>query len=406
MERRRPSGSVDSGKSHGTEGKLKKLARAALVVLTAAVAGAYVIAGSRHPWDFETYYYAARALRGGLNPYSLEVLSEIARKPLELPFLYPPIALAVFLPFTWLPIGTAASVWLGLKCLLLGALIGVWQRDFLPEINRSTVVVIALLGFNLTALWDLRTGNVALLEAALLWLAFMSYVRGRDRLTVYWIAMGSMFKLLPILLVGLLGLVRRPGRQRLAMIVAGIAFLAVIVSLPPGLSSEWREALFRGRGDRPAGDVNPSALGVADWLVGALELPAAAAPNVALGFYLLFCAAVVTISIGPLLKLQAIGSRKDQVISVVLLWLLLSPRTMVYSYVMALVPVLCVIRSLNSPTARAAAYSLVVIQGVVRLLPGQPPEILAPLSFLIVLGAWIAWVGRWAEPPREASACT
>ena len=371
-------------------------------MLATVAAGAYVIAGLKNPWDFETYYHAARSFRAGLSPYSLQDLSVTAQAALDLPFLYPPAALAWFLPLTWLPIGTAAAVWLAFKCLLLVTLVWIWRRYFLPEVGWPTMLGITLLGFNLSALWDLRTGNVALLEASLLWLGFLSYLHRRERLTVYLIALASMFKLLPLLLLGLLGLAKGSGRRRLALIASGVAILAVMVSLPPGLSSDWRRALFLGAGDRPTGDINPSALGVADWLVTELELPAAIAPNLALGLYLVYFAVVLALSIGPLVRVEAAGSRREQVVGVVLLWLLLLPRTMVYSYVMAVVPVLFVLRhSLESSMARGTAYALVVAQGVVRLLPGQPPPILAPLSFLILLGTWVLWMRR--APVSSAS---
>jgi hypothetical protein len=364
-------------------------------MLTVAAAGAYVFVGLRDPWDFETYYHAARAFRAGLNPYSMDALAATAQAPLDLPFLYPPVALAWFLPLTWLPIGMAAAVWLAFKSILLVTLIWIWRRSFLPEFGWSTVLVITLLGFNLSALWDLRTGNVALLEATLLWLAFLGYVHRSERLTVYLIVLGSVFKLLPILLLGLLGLAKGTGRRRLALIASGVAVLAATVSLPTGMSSEWRRALFRAGGDRPTGDINPSALGVADWLVAELELPSAIGPNLAMGLYLAYVAVVLALSIGPLLRVEATGSRREQVVGIVLLWLLLLPRTMVYSYVMAIVPVLYVLRHcLRSTMARGAAYSLVVGQGIVRLLPGQPPALLAPLSFLILLGTWLVWVRR------------
>jgi hypothetical protein len=389
---------VDSPESRGAEARLTRSWRVLLTLAIVAVSAAYVIAGARNAWDFETYYYAARTLGAGLNPYSLRAVSEIAGKPIELPFLYPPVALAVFLPLSSLSVATAAVAWMAFKVLLLGVLVWIWRRHFLPGVDPLTLVLTVLLGFNLAVLWDLRTGNVALLEATLLWLGICSYVRGQDRGAALWIVLGSVFKLLPIFLLGLVGLGRRPGRERIALIAAGLLLLAVMVLLPPGLSGEWRAAIDRAGGDRPIGDINPSALGISDWLVAALELPAAAAPTTALALYLIVCAIVIAVSIGPLFRVQATGSRVELVIGMILLWLLLSPRVMVYSYVMALVPVLYVIRNqLKSGFARGVAIALVVGQGSVRLLPGQPPAMLTPLSFVIVVAAWVLWIRSTGE---------
>jgi hypothetical protein len=381
-------------------GLVAKLVRVSLMILVVATAAAYVVAGARNPWDFETYFYAATAYRVGLNPYSLDALSRVAHKSIELPFLYPPITLAVFIPLSLLPSGIAAATWLALKSLLLVFLLWVWRREFLPSSGSLALVAVTLLGFNLAVLWDLRIGNVALVETVLLWLAFLTYLRHRDVLTAYLVAMASVFKILPILLLGLLAMSRRPPRARLALIAFGLATLLALVAFPMDLSAEWVRALGRSSGDsRPVGEINPSALGLSDWLVSTLELPATAAPSLALGLYLLYCAAVLVGSLGALLRAHASRSRVEQVVLVVLIWLVILPRVMVYSFSMAVVPVLYVIESrIRVRLWRWVAVGLVLLEGVVRLVPGRPPQVLGPLSFLILLGALALCVGVEPRP--------
>lgn len=360
--------------------------------------GAYVYAGAVRPWDFATYYYAAQALRAGQDPYSLEALTALGVEAVELPFRYPPIALAVFLPFTTFPLHVAAALWLGIKVLLLGVTLHLWRMEFLSGVSLRKLIPITLLGFNLAVLWDLRTGNVALVEAGLFWSAFAWYRRSKTWITGYLIAIGSVFKLLGAALLALLLMRRGPGGRRGTVVLACLVVLLATVSVPAGLASQWRAALFGGIDERPTGDINPSALGVADWIASAFELPGSVAPYVGICMYLMFALAVIVLSAGPLLRVQANGTATEHVVAAVLLWLLLSPRLMVYTYVMAIVPFLYIVETrLVSHAARCCAMALVTIQGIIRLMPGQPPDVLAPMSFAVLVGTWILWL---VTPPR------
>src|SRR5437773_4064188 len=156
-----------------------RLARMGVVRLVVGVAAAYVGMGASHQWDFETYYYAATALRTGLNPHEPGVLSTVAGRPIELPFLYPSISLLVFLPLSTLPLKLASLGWLGFQCLLAATLISIWRREFLSSIAPDLLLTVALLGYDLALLWGLRTGNISLLEQALLWMGFAAYARGK-----------------------------------------------------------------------------------------------------------------------------------------------------------------------------------------------------------------------------------
>jgi Glycosyltransferase family 87 len=369
--------------------------------LVAAVALAYVLAGAGDPWDFETYYYAGAAFRNGQNPYSVDVLSSVASQPVELPYLYPPITLRIFAPWSTLPIGTATLIWLTLKCSLLVLLIWLWHRVFL-RVDGLLLLTVTLLGFNMAVLWDLRTGNVALIESAILWLAFTSYRHGRLALTTCLIALASMFKLLPILLLGVVLLSPGSPRKRVGLIALGLGVFLLILAVPTGLTSEWLAAAAQaGASERPTGEINPSALGLADWLVGVLEFPAHAAQFLAIGLYVAYAAIILVAGFGAVLRARTSGSSIEQVTVVVLLWLLLLPRVMVYSYVMAIVPVIYVLRSrMASRLWQGVFLGLILVEGLVRLMPGRPPAVLGPLSFFLLLASFALYVARRPGPPE------
>ncbi|HYJ32991.1 MAG TPA: glycosyltransferase family 87 protein [Candidatus Binatia bacterium] len=384
--------------------RARRFARWGVSLAALIAAGGYVVARAGKPWDFETYYFAGAAFRAGLNPYSLENLTRVARRTVTLPFLYPPATLALFAPMSLLPKAVAAGAWLGFKGVLAAFLVWLWRREFLRGSDPSRLVVVLALGFDRSVAWDLRTGNVALLEIAILWIALAAFVRGRDALAGYLIALGSIFKLLPVGLLGVLAAAPRPRPVRAALIAGSAAFLAVAVSLPPGLAAEWRAAIVHASPNaRLAIEVNPSALGLSDWLFGALGAPAASVPFLAMGAYLAFAAAILLLSLEPLRRARASSTRVETAMIAVLLWLLLSPRLMVYSFAMAIAPVLYAIETrVRTEAWRWLAALLVCAQAAIRLAPGPEPPMLGAASFAILLGAW-ALLRQPPSFPRAAS---
>jgi hypothetical protein len=179
--------------------------------------------------------------------------------------------------------------------------------------------------------------------------------------------------------------------------------LLLSISFPFHMSIEWLGGLSHlALEPRPMGDINPSALGLADWAASTLELPPASVPALVFAFYLSYCVALLLLSLTALVRARASGSRQEQAVLAVLLWLLLSPRVMVYSYVMAIVPALYVVQNrIRSGFLRSAATFLLVFEGLVRFLPGRPPSWLGPMSFAILVGAWALWV--WGDKPQQRS---
>jgi hypothetical protein len=385
--------------------------RAALLAAAIGVAGWYVALGAAHPWDFETYYYAASAWRAGLDPYALDSLRAIGGAPVSLPFLYPPIALLAFVPLTYVPFATAASLWLGLKCLLLPVLLWIWWRDFLRPIAPDLLIAVAVLGFNLALLWDLRSGNAALLEETILWIAFSAYVRGRRSTFTCLVVVASIFKLYPILFLGLalVPLGARRGRGRLVGV--GLTVFLALLALPIRGQVHWLGGLGSSlAGERPLVDINPSALGLVDWALAAGGVARGDAGWIGWVAYAVYCALLLYASGPGLDRAGKSGSSREVVLAATLLWLLLAPRVMVYSYVMAVAPALAVVRArLKSLHARTAALGFIFLPGIVRLLPGKAPALLGALPFFFILWAWLLYSssrrsGSTLVPPREVLA--
>src|SRR5262249_24479765 len=151
----------------------------------------------RQPWDFKTYWFASRAATQGLNPYDMADLSRVAGGAVGMPFLYPPITLPLLAPLTALPVETAAQVWIWIKLPLLVALVMIWRRYFLSGIHLLLLAFVAVLGFNAASVWDIRSGNVAMLEQLLLWVGFAAYTQERRRMFALCVVAAALFKILP-----------------------------------------------------------------------------------------------------------------------------------------------------------------------------------------------------------------
>jgi len=389
-----------SGTLNGT--RWVRLVRVGIVLVVVVVAAAYVAMGASHQWDFETYYYAAKAFRTGLNPYDLDALSFVAGRSVELPFVYPPVTLLVFLPFSILPLGLASLGWLAVQCILATSLIWLWRKEFLPSVAPDLLLTVALLGYDLALLWSLRTGNVSLLEQALLWTGFAAYVRRRLLPAAVLIAAASAFKLYPIVFLTLL-LSAPVKRGRGVAVGLGIAVFAMLVAVPLVAPESWIRAVAATfTKGHPSLEVNPNALTILESALSLGGVSASSVGRVGPVLYVLFAIALLLISRESLRRVFRAPRPLDCVVTAMMLWFLLSPRTMIYSYVSAIVPSVFILHcGISDRRWRGGSTLALALPGAVRLLPGNPPAWLGVVSFAMILAIWILWTRINAEGSRR-----
>src|SRR6185295_155508 len=175
------------------------------IILIALLGAAWCVVPTftRRPWDLETYVLAARAMQAGLNPYSPASLEMVAGRPVGMLFIYPPVTIPLFYPLAPMSFPLATALWLGIRVVALLFLFQIWRR-LLPEVPAFFLALAVAFGFNGSVIWDLRTGNVTVLQDLFLWLGFAWFVQGRHGLSAAGILVGSLFKLLPAAFLGLL----------------------------------------------------------------------------------------------------------------------------------------------------------------------------------------------------------
>lgn len=312
-----------------------------------ALALLYGIASNldRFQWDFQTYYHAAHAFAQGLDPYDLEALTRVAGREIGFPFAYPPLTVPLFSVFGGLDLATASALFLALKVVALVALLAIWRHWFVQGRPDAFFTLFLLFGFGGAIYADFASGNISLFEQLGLWLGFVALQRGRPRIFTVLVVVVSLFKLTPILLLGLLLLhtVRRPGKY----LAGGLLLFAVVL----GLSYAFWPDLFRsflqvGWSLDERGGINPSSLAllrdVYDYLLGRGFLPRW--PPLPWIAYTLWVVAVVVLTWRAALA-QPADDHRPTIYLACLAFALIAPRFKNYTYILLLVPVYMLLRT-------------------------------------------------------------
>jgi Glycosyltransferase family 87 len=368
----------------------------AALLLPLLVAAALVETSARRPWDFETYWLAVKAAGGGFDPYDPAQLGRLAGRFVGMPFVYPPITLLLFAPVSLLPLGAATTLWLAVSVAFLVLLVEVWRRFFLPGIGWLALVAAAALGFNAAAIWGLKTGNVAILEQALLWCGLAAYARDRRTLFAALVLAAAIFKLMPIAFLALLLV---PSRNRGAdwkLAAGALAVFLALVFLPAWLGPGWgRHYLTNLPSERPWGEVNPSALGLIDTVVGDHAAPLFTPPYRSLIPWGLYVAGVGLLGARLWRSAWRVRSPARTALLAALLYALVAPRLMAYSYLIAIPPILALVPPLlerfgGVSTVAAALSAQAVLVHLLGLGNGSPWT--SNLPFFVLLAAFLLLV--------------
>jgi hypothetical protein len=395
----------------------------------------------RYQWDFPVHYNAALLLRAGLNPYSGEALAYYPGTHL-IGFVYLPLALLLPLPFTLLTYPAAATAWFGVKLLGAGLLARLWTQHFwkFNLLTRPAALLILCFGLNATLIWDFASGNPALLEQALLWLALATLLSGHDKRFGVLIAMAALFKVLPAFFL-MLPVLAFP-RPRWRAFAWGVACTAFLFALNPLLfpqefqnfrattlgaattgSNWWQRALDANlfQYEREAGGAaNTSALffwraalpAVGGWVAekaGMGAWPANAATYSDELTYLAGAAAIAAISLFHLMRYRqrtAAFEPRLIILFLCLVFALLVPRLKPYSLVIAIAPVVFIYYRRRDAAQLMLLLGLALIPHYSESALPLPIARLARIAvdFLPLLTVFVAWLLFLAEMRTEPRA--
>lgn len=368
---------------------LKRIA-GAIVVLLGAAAFLLILA---HPgssqWDLRTFHAAARAFEHRIDPYNIGFLGRVAELPVLQPYLYPPVVLWLLSPLARLPYEAVHYLWLALKCLALVALLAIWRRNHLRSVEWPLLLAVTILGFNGALIWDLRVGNVSLFEQVLLWGGLACLGRRRLVPFVVLISLSALFKLTPIVFLGLLLLPAVRSRRTLpAGLACAAAFILLVFAPFPGrpeLQAGFRQALVRVPVD------TPSSLGLIGFALRGVARGGAVAPWMAPALWVLLCGALLFCSRRLIRAAWRCPDTERSTLVFALLYALLTPRLPIYSQLVFVPPLLGLI--LPEADARwkggAILVAFLCLGGLeqIQLRSAEAVHLGAP--FLVMLGCWI-----------------
>ncbi len=352
----------------------------AALVAAVVISYGFTAVDSGHLHDFISYYYGAVAIAKGLNGYSADVLSGLVGTDLQahLRFVYPPQMSWIFLPFTLLSFEHARLAFIGIKVGIALGFLAMAATVFRPEKgNRFLFGLIALFGFHSTVSIDIASGNIALLEAALIWGGIALWLKNKPGWGGVLIGIGASFKLTPIVLLGGLALTQHPLRWR-AMVSGLLTFFGIQtvgILVYPEL---YRHFFFLKSPMDSSGFVNPSSLALIRFELAPqlATLVGVSATWIERGLYGGIVAVGIALLSWLVMRRQSF-TPVELISAVMLIYALVMPRFKDYTFVLLLIPAWVIVSQVENRWRRWALVALLCVS-------------LSPYHHLVMVGVLLA----------------
>ncbi|MDI6827540.1 MAG: glycosyltransferase family 87 protein [Armatimonadota bacterium] len=359
-------------------------------------------------WDFKTYYYAAKAHKAGLNPYSLADLSRVAGTSIELRYVYPPIILYFFRIFALLPYTTAYWAWLLLKALLLLALLRLWTKVFLSKEADPIFYIFCAVAFTGGLFQDIIAGNISILEQFVLWQAFSFYLKRRIGFFCIFLTLAGLFKLTPMLF--LLLLLFRKDKKIYVYGAASLITFATLVLIPylnyPDLGRDFLNNAIHL--DERAEQYNPSTLSLIKDVCDLAEkhIGIRISDAIEMVLFLGVCAIVAAVSFWALRRSGRL-IEADERIGVFFLcfaYALVMTRFKVYSYILLITPTYYLIKNIKHVNASTFLFLIAASPTPEVALGFGLFGIMVASYFLLILvfGLWGLFAYEMVATARES----
>jgi len=338
-----------------------------------------------YQWDFKTHYYAAEVAEAGLNFYDRPLLRRFARSPVQQYYSYPPFSIWFYRIFSLFNFRTGYTLFLLIKCLMLGGLVILWQKTFLPARGRVLFFAFLLFAFNGALVVDFTSGNISLLEQFLLWWAFFFFLKRKPLPFCTLVLLASTFKIIPLFFLVLLPLssMKRKylyflGTSAVWGLLQGISYL-----MDPMLFGEFLK-IFRGMVKEWRGITNPSTYVFLNNIAAGLrEATGITLPPIMLPVVFgIVVSIILKISWDAYRRLRSLPEAQRNrllIFLVCLVYALILPRFKDYSYTLLLVPAFYCLIELASQKGPVFFFILMLLT-----IPGHanPPGFEAVSRFL------------------------
>lgn len=309
-------------------------------------------------WDLRRYYYGAVAYASGLNPYDSQVLNKISNGQKVYEFDYPPPSLYFFQLLALFDYSTAYQIFLYGKLILLLGLIYLWVKEFIPKETDPLFYLFCLVAYTGAFYWDIRSGNVIILEQVFIWMAFYMFLKHRYIFFCLLILMASIFKITPILFLFLLWFSKDKKQilySLLTIALFGILFLISYLSSPVQFNSFMHFLLVQSVSNED-GLFNPSTLSLFKdiFIMLAIKTGFVVSPLVPKILYDIITLAVAFVSWKTILLLRAKQNKETEKITIFffcVMYALILPLFKPYSYILLIVPSWFIMKRMSAKTA-------------------------------------------------------
>jgi alpha-1,2-mannosyltransferase len=370
-----------------------------LLVLLASAAIDHVVVnpGRNNVLDARSYWAAGRAWWAGVNPYDTPAVRAavgLSESSALAPYVYPPPALLLLLPFSLLPCPAAQVAWCAFQFLLLLAALGGLARLIGCEL-RSPLAALLGVSFVLSApVAELfRWGQFDMVIVALLVGALLAFQQGRPATAGVLLALAAAGKVTPALCLLVLPL--RGEYRALGAAMLTLALLAAwSVAFPgPDVCAAWVANLRELATSVPA-QIAPQNMSLRGFTLRAfaaaesasgpsvpwlnLGLPAARVVSHAL------VGALVLVTLVGLARSRRWTSTSQAVAATVPLMLLISPVTWTHHGVVLLIP-LALLGDAVFTTRRVSPFSAAIFCLSLLLYMQWPVQ-----RYQVELAPWLA----------------
>lgn len=355
-------------------------------------------------WDFKTYYYAAKVAADGGDPYNVDLTRGLAGGYVH-QYLYPPMALRLFRPLTYVSFETARQTWFWFRVVLLIGLVWVWRKVLAGSERMWLFYLLAIVAFNDALYLDLKAGNVTIIEQLLLWSGFFCLMNRRIACFCALVVAASLLKGMPLLFLGLLFLLSVERRWWYAL--GSTAAFGLIQLIDFVLNPAWYQQFLAKAfsWDERGPEFNPSLLALLKDLKGVAVksgFPEGAGQVIV---YLLFALIALSVAIVTwrstrrwLRSSPQAQSYQSAVISAImsitLAYPLMVPRFKIYAFMLVLPAVyLTILRH-----GKGLIVPLAVLVTALTIRPHFPIEQWSTDLFwwyyptVVLVFFWIAWV--------------
>lgn len=354
------------------------------------------IAAKETQWDFKVYYYATVAQAHGETPYDLEVLNKYSPDKIIFPFVYPVLTCYVFRPFIMLPYGVAYQVWLFLKVALAIYLIWLWRMHFLLWGALPLMILIGT-GTYLGAMYrDFNSGNVTLIEQALLWTGFYWLLEEKPYRFTLAVVAAALFKFSLAAFLATLLFTRI--KNKASAFALGIILLAGYVTVVWASDPQLFDNLLQAGANikEYTANYNHSSFAVIHDIAKLFtgdSLDTGNGGTIIIGIYLAFIVVVTAITLKCFKYFRGFGDREAmylKICALCLLYVLIMPRMKNYALIILAVPTYLV---LTAGMSRKAAIVLTFLLILPRIKIAAPETAFGFYQYIHPwLMAFVVWL--------------